>query len=63
VAPAAVPQRWQNFAPGDSGAAHEPHVAPAKGVPQFEQNLPVDAAPHDGHWVVASGAVLGEAMG
>jgi hypothetical protein len=28
----------------------------------LEQNLPVDAVPQDGHWVVAAGAGLGEAM-
>ena len=28
----------------------------------MEQNLPIDAVPQDGHWVVALGAELGEDM-
>ncbi|HVZ76984.1 MAG TPA: hypothetical protein VG818_03285 [Gemmatimonadaceae bacterium] len=43
VAPTAVPQRWQNFAPGESGVRQEAQAAPASGAPQLEQNFP-DAA-------------------
>jgi hypothetical protein len=33
------------LAPGESGAAHALHVAPANGAPQFEQNFPVEVVP------------------
>jgi hypothetical protein len=58
-APAGDPQRWQNLAPGVSGAPHAAQVAPASGAAQFEQNFPVAEAPHEGHRVVASDAVEG----
>src|SRR3954466_13998848 len=32
-----VPQRWQNLAPGLSGAAHDAQAAPASGAPQLAQ--------------------------
>jgi len=37
AAPTAVPQRWQNFAPGLRSALHEAQVAPASGAPQLAQ--------------------------
>src|SRR6476660_9947326 len=37
AAPTAVPQRWQNLAPGLSSAEQAAHVAPASGAPQEEQ--------------------------
>src|SRR5947207_10152670 len=37
VAVTAVPQRWQNFAPGLNSAAQAEQVAPASGAPQLEQ--------------------------
>jgi hypothetical protein len=48
VAPAGVPQRWQYRAPTVSGAEQVPQLAPARAVPQAEQNRPEAAAPHDG---------------
>ena len=48
MAPAGVPQRWQNRAPGVSGAAQLAQVAPASAVPQLEQKRPVAAAPQEG---------------
>jgi len=60
--PTAVPQRWQNFAPGVSGAAHDAHVAPASGAAQFEQNFPVPGVPHAGQTIAAPGAGGEEAM-
>src|SRR5256885_16837393 len=35
--PTAVPQRWQNFAPGLNSAEQDTQVAPASGAPQREQ--------------------------
>src|SRR5690349_10741786 len=35
-APAAVPQRWQNLAPGRSAAPHAAQVVAASVAPQFE---------------------------
>jgi hypothetical protein len=43
-----VPHRWQNFAPGLSGAAHDAQVAPASGEPQLAQYRPVAGAPQAG---------------
>jgi hypothetical protein len=57
VAPARVPQRWQKCAPGVSGAAQVPHVAPARAVPQAAQKRPDAEAPQDGQ---ADGAGEGE---
>src|SRR5438874_1048306 len=54
VPPAAVPQRWQNFAPGPSSAAQAEQVAPASGAPQLEQYRPVAVAPQTGHFVAGS---------
>ncbi|MEP6991603.1 MAG: hypothetical protein ABJA80_11800 [bacterium] len=48
VAPTGVPHRWQNFAPGVSGAAQVAHVAPSSAVPQLEQKRPADGSPQDG---------------
>ena len=60
--PTEVPQRWQNLAPGLRSAAHEAHVAPASGAPQFAQYLPVAALPQDGQVVVWSGLDEGDVM-
>src|SRR6185312_10877838 len=54
-APAAVPQRWQNFAPGENGASQAAQVAPGRDAPQFEQNFPLACTPHAGQGAVASG--------
>ncbi|HSU94758.1 MAG TPA: hypothetical protein VLI43_13700 [Gemmatimonadaceae bacterium] len=48
-APAAVPQRWQNFAPGVRIVAQAAQRAPARGEPQLAQNCPLAAAPQPGH--------------
>ena len=40
VAPATRPQRWQNFAPGVSGARQPPQSAPSTGAPHCAQNRP-----------------------
>jgi len=47
VVPTAVPQRWQNLAPGLSGAAHDAQGAPASGAPQFAQYRPLAAVPQE----------------
>ena len=60
VAPAGAPQRWQNFAPGVSGARHELQAAPCNGAPQFAQNFPNAAAPHDVHVLAAIGGGRGD---
>lgn len=44
-APAAVPQRWQNFAPGVSAARHDAQVAPSAAAPHCEQKRPETDAP------------------
>lgn len=56
---AGVPQRWQNLAPGESGAAHEVHVAPDSGAPQLAQKRPSAGAPHEGQFP-GVGCVVGE---
>src|SRR5687767_11967497 len=40
AAPAARPQRWQNLAPGVSGARQPPQSAPSTGAPHCAQNRP-----------------------
>jgi hypothetical protein len=57
-----VPQWWQNLAPGLKSAAHEAHVAPASGAPQFAQYLPVATAPHDGQAAMESDEGGGDVM-
>src|SRR6201995_5374566 len=52
-APAAVPHRWQNFAPGVSGALHAAQFAATSVAPQFEQNLPETFALQPGHVTVS----------
>jgi hypothetical protein len=49
-----VPQRWLNFAPDASDAAHAEQFTAAWVAPQLEQNLPVAWAPHEGQAVVSS---------
>jgi hypothetical protein len=48
MAPAAVPQRWQNFAPGVRMVAQEAQRAPASGEPQLAQKCPLAEAPQLG---------------
>ena len=48
VAPAAVPHRWQNFAPGVRIVAQAAQRAPASGEPQLAQKRPLAAAPQLG---------------
>jgi hypothetical protein len=57
IAPAAVPQRWQNFAPGVRIVAQEAQRAPASGEPQLAQKCPVADAPQLGQ-VAADGGVM-----
>jgi hypothetical protein len=61
---AGVPHRWQNLAPGVREAPQAPHVAPASGAPQLEQNFPLAGVPHDAHAAAtpAGGDESGEAM-
>ena len=47
-APAAVPQRWQNFAPGVRMVAQAAQRAPAMGEPQLAQKCPLAGAPQLG---------------
>jgi hypothetical protein len=62
AAPAGVPQRWQNLAPGVRGARQDEHAAPASGAPQLAQNFPSATAPQDGHGAdETGGGVAGEA--
>jgi hypothetical protein len=49
IAPAAVPQRWQNFAPGVRIVAQDAQRAPANGEPQLAQKCPLAEAPQLGH--------------
>jgi hypothetical protein len=65
-APDGVPQRWQNRAPGVSGAEQVEQLAPASAVPQLEQKRPEADAPQLGQRdvLVPSGVVaVGEAGG
>jgi hypothetical protein len=57
AAPAAVPQRWQNFAPGVRIVAHAAQRAPARGEPQLAQKCPLAAAPQLGHGTDAGAGV------
>jgi hypothetical protein len=57
--PTAAPQRWQNFAPGESDERHAAHTAPSNGAPHEEQKRPpVDGALHEGQ--VAGGVIGGK---
>ena len=65
-APAGVPHRWQKRAPGVSAAEQVAHEAPARVVPQLEQNRPVAGAPHAGQrdvLVPSDVGAIGEAGG
>jgi len=44
-APAAVPQRWQNFAPGVSAARQDAQVAPSAAAPHYDEKRPETDAP------------------
>ena len=48
---AAAPHCVQNREPGTSGAEQREHWASARGAPHSGQNLPVESAPHDGHFM------------
>lgn len=54
-APAALPQRWQNFAPGVRIVAQAAQRAPASGEPQLAQKCPLAGSPQLGHFAGASG--------
>src|SRR5688572_8243218 len=47
-AAAAVPQRWQKWAPGVRGAWHDLQVTPSIAPPHSGQNFPADGAPQFG---------------
>src|SRR5688500_11870364 len=51
-APAGVPQRWQNFAPGVSDERHPAQAAPESEAPQEAQNCPDADEPHAGQVIV-----------
>jgi hypothetical protein len=52
-APAAWPQRWQNFAPGVRFVAQAEQRAPVSGEPQLAQKWPLACAPQLGHFTCA----------
>ena len=56
-APAGVPHRWQNFAPGVREVRHPPQVAPESDAPQEAQNWPDAEAPQAGQLMVGFTAV------
>jgi len=60
-APAALPQRWQNFAPGVRIVAQAAQRAPAIGEPQLEQKCPLAGSPQLGQLACApvDGALAG----
>jgi hypothetical protein len=58
--PTAVPQAWQNRAPGESGLAHAAHRAFDTSAPQLEQYRPVAGAEHAGQVAVE---VVADGMG
>lgn len=60
---AALPQRWQNFAPGVSALPHIAQTAPSSGTPQLEQNRPVAGDEHPGQSAGAPGAARGGSNG
>jgi hypothetical protein len=47
--PTGVPHRWQNFAPGESGALQAAHDDAVTGAPHSVQKRPLTAAPHLAH--------------
>jgi hypothetical protein len=57
VLPTAVPQRWQNFAPGESSERQPAQAASATAAPQLEQNRPVTGAAQFGQVLVDVAAV------
>ncbi|HEV8237285.1 MAG TPA: hypothetical protein VGP84_21890 [Gemmatimonadaceae bacterium] len=61
-APAGVPQRWQNFAPGVRSVPHAAHWAPASGAAQFEQNFPDAGVWHEGQTTPDVGAGAGAGL-
>ncbi|MBK5187740.1 MAG: hypothetical protein JJD97_05805 [Gemmatimonadaceae bacterium] len=58
IAPAVVPQRWQNFAPGVRIVAQEAQRAPASGEPQLAQKCPLADAPQPGQVAAPGGGVV-----
>ena len=44
-----VPQRWQNFAPGESSVPHAGHVRAPRDAPQWAQKFPLADWPQAGH--------------
>ena len=62
--PTAVPQRWQNFAPGESSERQPAQAASATAAPQLEQNRPVTVAEQLGQvWAAVAGAGAGVGAG
>jgi hypothetical protein len=57
AAPAGVPQRWQNFAPGVSGTRQVEQTAPSSGAPQLAQKRPEAGAEQLGQVVEEVGGV------
>jgi hypothetical protein len=55
--PTGVPQRWQNFAPGESAAWQLAQLVPPSAAPHSAQNRPVALAPQEGQ-VVVGGVLL-----
>jgi hypothetical protein len=60
AAPAGVPQRWQNFAPGVSGTRQVEQTAPSSGAPQLAQKRPEAGAEQFGQVVEGVGGVVGD---
>jgi hypothetical protein len=58
-----VPQRWQNRAPGVSGAEQVAQLAPARAVPQVEQKRPAAGVPHEGQGSAAEPGAGAEDVG
>jgi hypothetical protein len=52
AAPAAVPHRWQKWAPGVKGAPQELQLTPSMAAPQSGQNRPLEGVPQLGQGVV-----------
>ncbi len=57
-APAGVPQRWQNSAPGVSGTRQVEQIAPPSGAPQLAQKRPDAGAEQLGQVAEGVGGVV-----
>lgn len=58
-----MPQRWQNFAPGVSGAPQVEQVAPSSGAPQLAQKRPEAGAEQLGQVAEEVGGVVDDIAG